>query len=221
MSSLTAAEWDRRYQGQDLVWSSPPNMWVEQETRHLNPGRALDLACGEGRNSVWLARQGWRVTGTDFSAVGLDKARALAASQPPSAEAIQWLQADATSFESETVFDLALLVYLQLPHTQRRSAIRAAWQALAPSGTLLVIAHHVDNLPQGVGGPQDAATLYTEQDVLDDLAAIGAAEVRRAARVDRPVPGHDRPALDTLVGAVKPHPVASLPKTAANGKADG
>jgi len=62
---MSAADWDSRYRGTDLVWGATPNMWVEQETTGLAPGLALDLACGEGRNSIWLAARGWRVTGVD------------------------------------------------------------------------------------------------------------------------------------------------------------
>jgi len=79
MTSMSAADWDARYRSAELVWSATPNMWVEQETAGLMPGRALDLACGEGRNSIWLAEQGWQVTGVDFSPVAVRTARVLAA----------------------------------------------------------------------------------------------------------------------------------------------
>jgi SAM-dependent methyltransferase len=201
---MSAADWDARYQGPDLVWSATPNRWVAQQTRDLVPGRALDMACGEGRNSIWLAQQGWQVTGADFSAAGLDKARMLAQSQPAPANPIQWVRADATTFTSTTEFDLVMLVYLQLPPLERRAAIHAAWQALAPGGTLLVIAHHLDNLHGGVGGPQDPEVLYTQHDVLADLVLIDpAATIQLAQRVERAVTGHDLPALDTLVQACK------------------
>ena len=204
MKSMSVADWDARYQGPDLVWRTTPNMWVAQQTRDLVPGRALDLACGEGRNSIWLSQQGWQVTGADFSAAGLDKARTLAQSQPAPAHPIIWLCADATTFAGTTTFDLAMLVYLQLPPLDRRAAIHAAWSALAPGGTLLVIAHHLDNLHSGVGGPQDPEVLYTQQDVLADLAQIDpAATIQLAERVERAVTGHALPALDTLVRAGK------------------
>jgi hypothetical protein len=69
---------------------------------------------------------------------------------------------------------------------------------------LLVIAHHSDNLTTGVGGPQDPAVLYTQDDVLTDLSAAGAMyATQRAERVERPIKGEDRAALDTLVSVVK------------------
>ena len=55
-------DWNRRYEGSELFWSAEPNVFLVEEVRDLPPGRALDLACGEGRNAVWLARLGWQVT---------------------------------------------------------------------------------------------------------------------------------------------------------------
>jgi SAM-dependent methyltransferase len=203
MTSMSEQDWDDRYRGTDLVWSAIPNRWVAEQTAALAPGRALDLGCGEGRNSIFLAQRGWDVTGVDFSGEAIAKARRLTlAQQAPLA--IDWRRADATEFDEPTSYDLAMLVYLQLPVPQRREAIRAAWQALRPGGVLLVIAHHSDNLTTGAGGPQDPAVLYTQDDVLTDLSAIGAMyTTQRAERVERPIEGEDRAALDTLVSVVK------------------
>jgi 2-polyprenyl-3-methyl-5-hydroxy-6-metoxy-1,4-benzoquinol methylase len=59
---MDADAWDQRYAAAERVWSVEPNVWLAQVARDLPPGRALDLACGEGRNAVWLAERGWRVT---------------------------------------------------------------------------------------------------------------------------------------------------------------
>ena len=67
--------WDERYGGADFVVPTEPNQFVVAELAGLAPGRALDLAAGGGRNSVWLAGQGWSVTAVDFSRAGLDHAR--------------------------------------------------------------------------------------------------------------------------------------------------
>ena len=76
---MDASEWDRRYAAADLVWSAGPNAVVAREADDLPPGRALDLASGEGRNAIWLAERGWRVTAVDFSAVATERTRQLAA----------------------------------------------------------------------------------------------------------------------------------------------
>jgi 2-polyprenyl-3-methyl-5-hydroxy-6-metoxy-1,4-benzoquinol methylase len=88
---MDSEDWDQRYAGRELVWTAEANRFLVQEVDGMAPGRALDLACGEGRNAVWLAERGWQVTGVDFSEVGLEKARQFADSRGVPAE---WIAAD-------------------------------------------------------------------------------------------------------------------------------
>jgi SAM-dependent methyltransferase len=197
--SMSAAEWDRRYAGKDLVWGTGANVWVQRETDGIPPGSALDLACGEGRNSIWLASLGWTVTGVDFSSEAIRKAETLAQGAP-----VTWLCADATTLHLAASYDLVLVVYLQLPRRERAAALTAAWAALAPGGTLLVIAHDTRNLNEGVGGPQDPAALYSAEEVRDIIRAVDPSLiVERCEAVLRPVPAADRPAIDALFRARK------------------
>lgn len=92
---MEATEWDRRYAEQELVWSAGPNQFLVEEAAGLAPGRALDVAAGEGRNAVWLAERGWRVTAVDFSTVGIDKGRRIAAGPPTPAPPRPWPPAGA------------------------------------------------------------------------------------------------------------------------------
>jgi SAM-dependent methyltransferase len=199
-----AAEWDARYADSDLVWGAEPNRWVVEVCAGLPTGRALDLACGEGRNVLWLAQQGWQVTGVDFSQVALDRAARLAQSGPPPAHPSEWVQADLLSYQPPpAAFDLALIAYLHLPAQQRTAVLRTAAQALAPGGTLLVVAHDSANLTDGTGGPQDARVLYTATDVAHDLTDAPGVQITRAERVEREVvtAAGPRRALDLLVTA--------------------
>src|SRR5215212_3228239 len=68
------AGWEERYAGEEKVWSGNPNPQLVAEISGMTPGTALDVGCGEGGDVIWLARQGWRVTGADFSANGLARA---------------------------------------------------------------------------------------------------------------------------------------------------
>lgn len=187
---VDAHAWDERYAGRDLVWSVGPNEVVARECADLRPGRAVDVACGEGRNALWLASLGWEVRALDFSAVALEKGRALAAGAEPSPGTgrVTWELADATTW-SGTGYDLAVVAYLQLAAPQRRAAVRAAYDSLQPGGTFLLVAHDRTNLAEGTGGPQDPQVLIGAEDVLEDLDAGRRPLVQHAARVARVVPG--------------------------------
>ncbi len=197
---MDAPDWNDRYRTAEYVWKADPNVFLVAETAGLGPGRALDLACGEGRNAVWLAEQGWAATGVDFSDVGLDKGRRLATDRGVE---VDWVCADATTWEpGRDGYDLVAVFYLQLPADQRGQAMAVAGRALAPGGTLLVVAHDSRNLTDGTGGPPDPAVLYTPAEVLADLETAGIdVTVERAETVERAVAGAERPALDCLVRA--------------------
>ena len=200
---VDAHAWDERYAASELVWSAEPNRFVAEELAELPPGRALDLAAGEGRNAIWLARRGWTVTAADFSQVALDKGRRLAGDT-----AVRWVCADATTWDEPAAYDLVVLAYLQLPEPERRAAVRAAYSSLVPGGTFLLVAHDTTNLTEGTGGPQDPAVLMTAEDVLDDLGGLPTYDLVRAGRVARTVEdGHGeepaRTAWDCMVRLVR------------------
>ena len=194
--------WDERYRTADLIWTATPNQFLVQETTGITPGTALDLAGGEGRNAVWLAEQGWTVTAADFSKVGLAKAADLAQQRGVSLT----LEAqDATSWTPERRFDLVAVFYLQLPEPKRGDAFRNAVAALAPGGTLLLVAHDVENLTHGVGGPQSVEMLYDAGSLESHARNLGLV-VERAEQVARTVATADGPrdAIDVLLRARRP-----------------
>lgn len=199
---MDAGAWDARYAAAEQVWSIEPNRFVAAELSELPPGTAVDLACGEGRNAIWLAGQGWSVIGIDFSEVAVDRARRAAGTA--GGLQVTWVVGDALGVELPQV-DLALLAYLQLPAEQRRTAVRRAFAALNPGGTLLVVAHDSTNLEDGTGGPQDPTVLYTAEDVLADLegerfSVVRAERVARTVTRDDDHGGQqDRTAWDALV----------------------
>jgi SAM-dependent methyltransferase len=201
--SMSSRDWDQRYQGSDLVWSATPNIWVEQIAGSLPPGTALDLAGGEGRNSIWLAERGWNVECVDFSAVALDRALHLAADRlGADVSRFHVQRADLLSMDCESRnYNLVLLVYFHLPAAERDRVLTCAAKAVAPGGRLLVVAHHSDNLAHGVGGPANAEVLYTEVDVQVAAEAAGLT-TERAERALRAVSsdssGEARNAFDVV-----------------------
>jgi SAM-dependent methyltransferase len=202
---VDADAWNARYDTDELVWRAEPNQFLPPEVAALRVGRALDLACGEGRNSVWLAQQGWEVTGVDFSHVAVAKGRRLADDR---GVGVTWGVHDLTRWSPpEAAFELVIVFYLQLPAAERRTALVSGARALAPGGTFLLVAHDLDNLRRGVGGPQDPEVLVSPDAVVADLAAASVAdlEIARAERVERAVvtDAGEATAIDCLVRATR------------------
>jgi 2-polyprenyl-3-methyl-5-hydroxy-6-metoxy-1,4-benzoquinol methylase len=186
--------WNDRYRTPKLVWTAEPNRFLRELGEDLTPGRALDLACGEGRNAIWLARHGWMVTGVDFAGVGLEKARRHAAEHDVS---VDWIEADLRTWQPpQAAFDLVALLYLHLPADELEPVLRAAASAVAPGGTLFLVGHHRANIDEGVGGPQEPAVLYTPEEI---VASLDGLEIDRAERVTRDV--DTGTAIDALVQA--------------------
>jgi SAM-dependent methyltransferase len=198
---MDSAGWDERYAASELVWSAEPNRFVVEELEPLPPGRALDLAAGEGRNAIWLASRGWAVTAVDFSAIGIEKGRRLASAAGVS---VDFVVADVCEYQPEPGgFDIALIAYLHIPWPRFAGVLGRAAGALAPAGTLLVVGHDRTNLTDGVGGPQDPAVLYDAKEI---TAELGGLRIERAGQVRRPAGTPEEPAdaIDTLVRARRP-----------------
>jgi SAM-dependent methyltransferase len=115
------------------------------EVAELPPGTALDAGCGEGADALWLAARGWRVTAVDIARTALDRAAAHAAGG----------------------WDLVSAQYIHLPPAERDSLVRRLAAAVAPGGTLLVVAHHPSDLETTIGRPALPEVFYTA----DELAA--------------------------------------------------
>jgi len=191
--------WDRKYGETKLLWSAEPNRFLVAEAADLAPGRALDLACGEGRNALWLARLGWKVTGVDFSEVAIAKGRERAAREQLD---VEFVCSDLLEYEPKVdAFDLVLVFYLQIHALERRRVLERAVPALRANGTFLLVGHDLTNLTDGVGGPPDPDLLYTPDDIVAELPGL---EIAKAERVLRDVAGAERPAIDALVRARRP-----------------
>ena len=187
--------WDERHAAHDPIESRDPDATLASAIEGLVPGRALDLATGDGRNAVLLARKGWRVTAVDFSAVAIDRARRSAS---VTGVAVDWIEADLLDWRPPSrAFDLVTLIYLHLPPDERRVVYAAAADSVAPGGRLIVVGHDLTNLTEGSGGPQDPTRLFTAREIAADLASF---EIERAERVVRDEVGGRR-TIDAVVVA--------------------
>ncbi|MBF5002351.1 class I SAM-dependent methyltransferase [Nocardia sp. BSTN01] len=136
-----AVFWEQRYRDSDRVWSGNPNPLLVRETADLRPGRALDLGCGEGADAVWLAGQGWQVTGVDISQTALERAAAHA-EQAGLGERISWQRHELGHTFPDGTYDLINAQFLQSPVAlDQDGVLRRAADAVAPGGTLLIVMH--------------------------------------------------------------------------------
>jgi 2-polyprenyl-3-methyl-5-hydroxy-6-metoxy-1,4-benzoquinol methylase len=136
-----APSWEERYSGEQKMWSGNPNPQLVAEASRLTPGTALDVGCGEGGDVIWLAQQGWRVTGADFSANGLARA-ARHADEAGVADRTDWWQVDARTFTADgRSYDLVTTHFLHPPDGGMVEVTRRLSEAVAPGGYLLVVGH--------------------------------------------------------------------------------
>lgn len=193
--------WDERHGARDPIESREPDTAVVELASSLSPGRALELACGDGRNAVWLATRGWQVTGVDFSAVGIERAGAAAARAGVevawrNADLLEWTPAPGSA-------DLVVLTFLHLPRGERQQVLAGAVAAVAPGGRLLIVGHDRVNLGRDVPGPSDPEMLYTVDEVVADAPGL---EIVSAGQRANDL-GDGRVSVDAIVVAL--HPAAS------------
>jgi SAM-dependent methyltransferase len=180
--------WEERY-GASVVWTGKVNAhlkeWVEAHPR-LAPStatptadpsaRAIDMACGEGGDAIWLASQGWRVTGVDFAKPAID--RAAAAAQARGVD-VTWVLADLTAWVAEQPADLVLVSFVHESAHVRHAVWRAAARAVAAGGTLLITGH-APGKEDAPGPPPE--TRFTAAEVVAVLGESWRTEVREVHR---------------------------------------
>ena len=144
--------WDQHYRDSDTgahgsAGAGAPNPHLVRETAALTPGAALDAGCGEGAEALWLAEQGWEVTGADIASDALRRARSQAAGSASSGR-VRWVEADLGSWEPGRRFDLVTTHYAHPAMPQLDFYDRVAgWVATA--GTLLIVGHLQDGRSHG------------------------------------------------------------------------
>jgi SAM-dependent methyltransferase len=189
--------WDARYEEKGALWGAEPNQFLAEIADVLEPGTALDLGCGQGRNSFWLASRGFTVTGLDLSPVAIEQATAVAVEFEAD---VSFESVDLTTWDpAGRVWDLVVLTYLHLSEERRPVVHDAAKRAGAPGGRVVVIAHHLDNFENGVGGPPVPELLFTEQQLAGDFAEL---EILRNEKVIRMTEQGD--AIDLVFVASRP-----------------
>jgi SAM-dependent methyltransferase len=202
MNYAAQQRWNQRYLKKPLVWSAEPNALFADAVSQLEPGRALDAGCGEGRNAIWLAQHGWDVTAVDFSSAGVAKGRQISAQQNV---AVRWRVEDVAAIEV-ALFDLVAVLYLHTDAVERDRWLPHVIDCVAPHGYFVYVGHDPLNITEGVGGPQDAGALPSVEEITRHLRGftVVSAEIVPRRVVDDPGHGGKQgTALDTFVMARK------------------
>jgi cyclopropane fatty-acyl-phospholipid synthase-like methyltransferase len=167
-----ARVWNERFATSEFVFGKEPNAYLARQAHLLTPGqRALAVADGEGRNSVWLARQGLRVDAFDISSVAVDKARKLAS---VAGVEVDYRVCDCESWHWEAgAYDVIAAIFIQFAAPSLRSRLfERMREALRPGGLLILQGYTSKQLEYGTGGPGVIENLYTEELLRTEFASL-------------------------------------------------
>ena len=168
---MTQNPWDERYSASDYFYGKEPNDFLRKQIKRLPAGgQVLCLAEGEGRNAVYLAREGFQVAAVDGSRVGLKKLEALAKEAGVS---VKTVCADLAEFEIQPgSWDAIIAIWCHLPSTLRRKAHAASVQGLRKGGAFLLEAYRPEQLKYGTGGPKDPDFLMNLEILRPELTGL-------------------------------------------------
>ena len=195
--------WDERYDDSAFYYGTLPNDFLRQHCADLPPGgRVLCLAEGEGRNAVFLARQGFAVTAVDQSSVGLAKLQKLAAEAGVQVETVV---ADLSHFAVEPdTWDAIVSIWAHLPSVLRAQVHGAAVLGLKAGGVFLLEAYTPQQLELGTGGPASVDLLMTAELLRRELAGLDLPVLHEIGRDVHEGQGHNGPSAVVQVLGFKP-----------------
>lgn len=162
--------WDERYSAEEYIYGKEPNLFLKENYKVIPNGMVLSLAEGEGRNAVFLAKQGYSVTAVDGSAVGLRKAEKLAREN---GVFIDIVHADLNQYEiDENYWSGIVSIFCPLSSAQRTSLHQKVMTGLKPGGVFFVEAYTPNQLQYGTGGGNSADAMTSKESLMDDLPGL-------------------------------------------------
>jgi cyclopropane fatty-acyl-phospholipid synthase-like methyltransferase len=164
--------WDQRYSAPEYIFGTSPNLFLASQQHLFKPrDRVLDIACGEGRNSVWFASLGCQVLGMDVSPLALTKARQLAADRGVT---VAWQEADVRSWQWQPdAFDAVVCIFIQFADPSQRARLFSGLQTTLKLGGKLVLQGYTPKqVEYKTGGPPQAAHMYTAAMLRDAFAGL-------------------------------------------------
>jgi cyclopropane fatty-acyl-phospholipid synthase-like methyltransferase len=169
--------WEARFAGEGYRFGTAPNAFLARHAHCFDPGQTvLSIADGEGRNGVWLAEQGLRVTSQDFSPTAQEKARALASARGVE---LNFELSDLTERDWQPdSYDAIVGIFFQfLSPPQRRHVFDGICRSVRPGGLVLIEGYGPKQLDYGTGGPKIMENLYTESMLREEFSGLSEIEV--------------------------------------------
>ncbi len=158
VSDKWLSKWDQRYATANYVFGKDPNAFLVRNLDRIPPGKVLCAGDGEGRNGIWLAKQGFEVTSLDYSPIGLQKARKLAKEYQVE---VNFVMADILDIDLGLEhYDAIISIFLHLDKSKIPLLHKQYMTSLKPSGAILVEVFSKDQLKYGSGGPKSRDALY-------------------------------------------------------------
>jgi cyclopropane fatty-acyl-phospholipid synthase-like methyltransferase len=162
--------WNERFDKEEFIFGKEPNEYLVEKTKqYLKPGdKVLCIADGEGRNGVWLAKQGMQVIGFDASDIALSKAKKFAKDNQVE---VEYSFSDTDSYAwSENTYDAVIGIFIQFADSAMRARIfQQAYKATKLGGLFILQGYTPKQLEYKTGGPSLIEHLYTEE-LMRDLA---------------------------------------------------
>ncbi len=162
--------WDERYSAKEYAYGTEPNKFLEENVNSIPKGKVLSLAEGEGRNAVFLAKQGYSVTAVDGSLVGLNKARKLA---EENGVVVEFIHADLADYDlGENRWDGIVSIFSPLPSSLRKQLYKKVEAGLRRNGVFLLEAYTPDQLKHGTGGGNSVDVMQSKKSISLELAGL-------------------------------------------------
>jgi SAM-dependent methyltransferase len=170
MSKFDSNFWDERFSSEEYIYGTSPNKFFREQLDKLTPGKILLIGEGEGRNSVYAAKNGWGVDAVDYSSVARDKALNLAKISGVSINYdVQKIQ---NFFPVKNFYDTAAIIFVHLNPFERKTLHRKIIDALTPQGIVIFEVYEKDQLGKTSGGPQNSEMLYSLDEIKGDFAEL-------------------------------------------------
>ena len=160
-------KWDGRYGVDEYVYGKEPNLFLKQNVNAIPKGNVLCVADGEGRNGVWLAKQGYSVTSIDYSRNAIEKISSLAKGNNVS---IKTICADLLNYDfGNNKYDGIISIFSHFKIYDTNELHHKYFSTLKPNGVFLMEVFAKEQLPLKTGGPKDISLLYDTQEIQDSF----------------------------------------------------